>query len=227
VSKIPDDGSALFPVATSQAQNAGDVAYYHQWHMPVPLRFSARSRFALRCSFVALLGGFVWAVTVPIGGAFMAQGRLVADGRNQIVDTLEGGMVQTVFFKEGDKVKSGDLLARMDVTNASVTLANASHQRDINRIKLVRLLAEQNDLPQFRWPKDLAALIERDSELADTAKTNPRSGNCRRRTRSSSSGSTVIASLSAVWRNCETSGWDGLPRLSASCRSPSDCWKRA
>lgn len=143
--------------------------FYHDWADGVPLALSRRFRLILIGLAVLVGCSLVWAVTVPIGSAFLGQGRLVAQGKNRIVDHLEGGIVEKVLVHEGDTVKAGDLLARMDVTDASVNLTNTRRQRDIDRIKLTRLLAEQNEAKSIAWPKDLSMLIEQDPHLAETA----------------------------------------------------------
>ncbi|MCB8839387.1 HlyD family type I secretion periplasmic adaptor subunit [Aurantimonas sp. VKM B-3413] len=143
--------------------------FYHAWHHQVPLKLPIRLRLLLAILFLLVGTGIVWAVTVPISGAFMSEGRLVAEGKNRVVDHLEGGIVEEVFVREGDKVKAGDLLARMDVTNASVALANAESQRDVDRIQMVRLLTEQRGDEEIVWPEDLEARIKNDPDLAEAA----------------------------------------------------------
>lgn len=147
------------------------VPFYHAWAETVPTRLSRRFRIMLLAVLALTAFGIVWAITVPISGAFLAEGRLIAQGRNRIVDHLEGGIVQTVLVHEGDAVKAGDLMARMDVTNASVNLVSTRRQRDIDRIQLTRLLAEQTSSAEIKWPDDLAVLVKQDKELAEAAAT--------------------------------------------------------
>lgn len=143
--------------------------FYHDWHKNVPLKLSRRFRFIMTFLFLLVGTGVVWAVMVPISGAFMGQGRLVVEGKNRVVDHLEGGIVESVLVEQGQSVEAGDVLARLDVTNASVNLTNTQRQRDIDRIKLARFLAEQSGAREIHWPDDLTEMIADDPKLAEVA----------------------------------------------------------
>ena len=153
---------------------SGDTApvpFYHAWHANVPVRLSPRTRAFVAALLLLMACLVLWAVTVPLGGAFTGAARVVAVGQNQVVDHLEGGIVQKVFVKQGDAVKAGQLLAQMDVTDASANLTAAQRQRDIDRIRLVRLRAEQDNKDHITWPDDLASQIKQNVELAKAAAT--------------------------------------------------------
>ena len=60
-------------------------------------------------------GGFVaWAALAPIDSGVPANGTVTLDGRRKTVQHLSGGVVKQILVKEGDAVKEGDLLIRMD-----------------------------------------------------------------------------------------------------------------
>ncbi|MEM9786039.1 MAG: HlyD family type I secretion periplasmic adaptor subunit, partial [Pseudomonadota bacterium] len=68
---------------------------------------------------VTAFGGFgVWATTAPLAAAVISQGSFIATGRNRIVQHLEGGIIESIYFKEGDRVEAGDVLVRLDETEA-------------------------------------------------------------------------------------------------------------
>ena len=75
------------------------------------------------CIIVSVFGfGGYWAATAPLGGAVITTGRVVAKGNNVAVQNLEGGIISDIFVQEGQAVKRGDTLARMDTTSVSSQL---------------------------------------------------------------------------------------------------------
>src|SRR6516162_7190431 len=76
---------------------------------------------ALFCVFVFGLGG--WASTAQISGALIAQGTVVVDSNVKKVQHPTGGVVGEVRVHDGDHVKSGDVLIRLDETVTRANLA--------------------------------------------------------------------------------------------------------
>ncbi|RLJ41297.1 HlyD family secretion protein [Litoreibacter meonggei] len=68
-------------------------------------------------ALVVLLGGFgLWAVEANIAGAIIAPGRIEVDQNRQVLQHPDGGVVAAVPVREGDRVKKGDLLVKLDDT---------------------------------------------------------------------------------------------------------------
>src|SRR5436190_5531220 len=70
---------------------------------------------------VVVLGG--WAATTEFAGAVIAQGQLVVDSNVKKVQHPSGGVIGELRVKDGDKVKGGDLLLRLDDTQTRANLA--------------------------------------------------------------------------------------------------------
>jgi HlyD family secretion protein len=79
---------------------------------------SIRRHIVVGCTAVAFLalglGG--WAATAEIAGALIAQGSLVVDSNVKKVQHPSGGVVGEVRVHDGDHVKTGDILVRLDET---------------------------------------------------------------------------------------------------------------
>lgn len=61
------------------------------------------------------LGGFlVWASLAPLDEGVPTQGMVSIDTKRRTVQHLQGGMVQEVLVREGEQVKAGQLLVRLD-----------------------------------------------------------------------------------------------------------------
>lgn len=94
------------------------------------------------------LGGFgVWAATAPLSGATIAAGTVSAAGRNILVEHLDGGIVEKIEIKEGDRVKAGDSLLILDTTMAQTKLNRILNKLSSYQAMRERLIAERDGLP--------------------------------------------------------------------------------
>jgi HlyD family secretion protein len=110
------------------------------------------------------LGG--WAFTAEISGALIAQGTVVVDTNVKKVQHPTGGVVGEVRAHDGDRVKAGDILIRLDET---VTRANLSIvTKNLNELyaRKARLAAERDGADSVAVPKELAGAIN-DPDVKD------------------------------------------------------------
>ena len=99
------------------------------------------------------IGG--WATTSELTGAVIGQGVLVVDSSVKKVQHPTGGVVGELRVREGDRVKAGDILVRLDETQ---TLANATiiaSSFDELLARQARLEAERDSADQIVFPKPL------------------------------------------------------------------------
>ena len=78
-------------------------------------------RGAVYLVFIILLGvvGFlVWALNSEIDEIARARGEVIAAARTQVVQVTDGGKLESLFVEEGDTVRKGKVLARLDATRA-------------------------------------------------------------------------------------------------------------
>ena len=66
--------------------------------------------------FVVLL---VWASFAPVDRIVRAEGRIIPSGRAQIVQHLEGGIVNEIMVHEGQAVQAGQVLMRLSDVQAN------------------------------------------------------------------------------------------------------------
>ena len=135
------------------------------WYDTVP---RSVGKFAVLGVFLAVLtfGGFgAWAFRAPLAAAIISQGSFVATGRNQIVQHLEGGIIQEISVQEGDFVQAGQMLLRLDKT------ASSANQREleVRQVRLEatqqRILAEYQQEETLNFTPELMAMRE-DLEIA-------------------------------------------------------------
>lgn len=94
-------------------------------------------------TIVALLGGIVgWAATTRIDGAVVASGMIAVESERKRVQHLEGGIVSDLLVREGDFVRAGDPLLRLDATRTRSELSAIDTQLFAARVREARLQAE-------------------------------------------------------------------------------------
>ena len=85
---------------------------------------SIRRHLVAGVAAVALLAGGVggWATTTELAGAVIAQGQLVVDSNVKKVQHPTGGVVGELRVREGDHVKAGEIVIRLDETQTRANL---------------------------------------------------------------------------------------------------------
>jgi len=99
------------------------------------------------------LGG--WASTAQISGALIAPGSIVVDSNVKKVQHPTGGVVGEVRARDGDRVKAGDVVVRLDDTITKASLAIVTKGLDGLWARRARLLAEQDGADRITFPPEL------------------------------------------------------------------------
>lgn len=107
---------------------------------------------------VVLVGGVGgWAGTTQISGAVIATGQVVVDSNVKKVQHPTGGVVGEILARNGDRVKEGDVLVRLDETITRANLAIVTKSLDELAARKARLEAERDGLDDVVFPADLTA----------------------------------------------------------------------
>ena len=105
-------------------------------------------------------GGFLlWAGLAPLDEGVPTQGMVTLDTKRKTVQHLSGGLVKEVLVQEGQQVKEGDPLVRLD---GAVAKSNyeAVRQRYLGyRTMQSRLFAEQAGRDTIEWHPDVKAAM--------------------------------------------------------------------
>jgi len=109
------------------------------------------------------LGG--WASTQEISGALIAPGQIVVESNVKKVQHPTGGVVGELLARDGDKVKSGQIVVRLDDTVTKANLAIVTKNLDAAMARAARLEAEQRGLDKISFPRQLSERV-RDPDVA-------------------------------------------------------------
>lgn len=134
---------------------------------------------------ILLFGVFgMWAALWPLATGAVAPGKVVLDTNRKTIQHLEGGIVQEILVREGQLVKAGDILFKLDATTANARRDVQRSQYIATRASEARLIAERDGKESVTFPQELLALDGKDKEvteqldtqrrLFDTRKTNLR-----------------------------------------------------
>ncbi|GGC93402.1 HlyD family type I secretion periplasmic adaptor subunit [Undibacterium terreum] len=99
------------------------------------------------CALVLIM--IVWAAFGQLDVIATAEGKLVPQTLVKIVQPAESGVVKELLVDEGDNVKAGQVLARLDTTIASADKASIGNDLSIQQLQERRIEAELADKPML------------------------------------------------------------------------------
>jgi len=105
-------------------------------------------------------GGFLlWAALAPLDEGVPTVGTVALDTKRKAVQHLSGGIVAQVNVREGQVVKAGDVLLRLDTATVQAN-HQVSRQRYLGLLAMqARLLAEQANTTVMTLPEELKAAL--------------------------------------------------------------------
>jgi HlyD family secretion protein len=124
---------------------------------------SIRLQFVLGGAACFFLFGAVggWATATDLAGAVVASGTFVVESYVKSVQHPTGGVVGELLVREGQRVKSGDVLIRLDATQVKANLGIVSKRLDELTAREVRLEAERDDQDALVFPQEFIARADR------------------------------------------------------------------
>ena len=141
------------PVAAPQTAKIIPLRPPSRWHDPLQLIQnevpSHIGRIVLWAVSVLVFILIIWATLGKLDIIATAEGKLVPQTLVKIVQPAEAGVVKQLLVNEGDLVKQGQVLARLDTTLASADKAGISSDLATQQLQMRRLEAELTDQPML------------------------------------------------------------------------------
>ena len=97
----------------------------------------------------------IWAAFAEIDEVTRGEGKVVPSSRLQKIQSLEGGIVEELLVSEGQLVKQGEPLLRLDKTRFLAAYREGKSQASSLLASITRLEAEVRDSPTLTFPSDL------------------------------------------------------------------------
>ena len=150
----------LTSVATKMSADSARPRYVMNHSKPkYQIKPPANPRPSIFLGLGVILVGFfgfgAWAAVASIASGVVAPGTVTVDSNRKKVQHLEGGVVRDLLVRDGDVVKAGDILIRLDEIRPQATLAILQTRYDSALASQARLLAEQQDLEKILFPEQL------------------------------------------------------------------------
>jgi HlyD family type I secretion membrane fusion protein len=88
-----------------------------------------------------VIGFFLWSAVTKMKEVARAPGEIIPSGQIKIVQHLDGGLIAEIFVDDRKQVKQGDILLRVDGTQATADLKQMESRRDSLKLRAERLSA--------------------------------------------------------------------------------------
>ncbi|MCA1178229.1 HlyD family type I secretion periplasmic adaptor subunit [Pantoea rwandensis] len=121
-------------------------------------------------STALMLVALVWAWFGVLDEVSTGTGKVIPSSRDQVLQSLEGGILTELYVHEGDRVKAGQVVARLDATRSQSSVGESAARYRAALAAASRLRAEVNDDP-LTFPDELKAypdLIASETRLYKT-----------------------------------------------------------
>lgn len=121
-------------------------------------------------STALILISLVWAWFGVLDEVSTGTGKVIPSSRDQVLQSLEGGILTELYVHEGDQVQAGQVVARLDATRSQSSVGESAARYRAALAAASRLKAEVNDDP-LTFPDELKAypdLIASETRLYKT-----------------------------------------------------------
>ncbi|ANC04405.1 HlyD family type I secretion periplasmic adaptor subunit [Pseudomonas putida] len=130
-------------------------------------RVTSDARFYVRLGWLLTLlgfGGFMaWASLAPLDQGVAVQGTVVVSGKRKAVQSMAAGVVSRILVSEGQVVRQGEPLFRLDRTQVQADVEALQAQYRMTQASLARWRGERDNAGQVQFPAEL--MDESDAQL--------------------------------------------------------------
>jgi epimerase transport system membrane fusion protein len=102
----------------------------------------------------------IWSVFFPFQGAVIAPGTVIVSGERKIVQHLEGGIIDKILVKDGDRVSEGDVLIELKSTHITANVDLLQGRLWAKEAEAARLKSEAAMKDRIIWPEEYAHFTE-------------------------------------------------------------------
>ena len=128
-------------------------------HEVTPLTVNTDAGAYTRLGWIIALVGFggflLWALLAPLDKGVPLSGTVIAESNRQAVQHQNGGTIQEILVRDGDVVKAGQTLVRMNPITAKAAVDATRGQYLTARASEARLLAERDGAKSIKFPAEL------------------------------------------------------------------------
>ena len=131
---------------------------------------SISADWALYLMAAVLLVGLAWSSIATVDEVTRSDARIVPDGKEQVIASLESGTLGKLLVHEGEEVEAGEPLAELDPTRAEAAENESQAKRLGAQPRDLRHQAEALGVP-LKFPEEVKGvqrLVDSETEVFDT-----------------------------------------------------------
>jgi protease secretion system membrane fusion protein len=117
--------------------------------------------------FFGILGSLVWASFAPLDRGVPISGTVAKESNRKTVQHQVGGTIEKIFVTEGQSVRAGDILVRLNSVSTKSALEVTKSDYFSTRLLEARLSAEDRDANEIILPTDLNINVSDKSLIAE------------------------------------------------------------
>ena len=148
-----------------------DYEFMHSLSSAVLISTPRKIRVIMYFWVIAVAMFVAWAYFAQIDEIARGDGDIVPSGENQMIQNLEGGIIEEILVKEGQVVEKDQLLIKIDNQKSQSSFSTNAIKADALDAKIVRLTAEASG-QSFNVSKDMMQripqFVENEKSLYDT-----------------------------------------------------------
>lgn len=122
------------------------------------LKFKNSTMIIVLCA-VTVVGFIGWSLWAELDQITRAPGTVIPSGRNQIIQSLDGGIIKEMHVQAGDRVKKGQLLVTLDDVTQAAGVDEGRAKVASLKSQMVRIKAELFNQP-LSFPPDVMQFPE-------------------------------------------------------------------
>lgn len=98
-----------------------------------------------------LIAALIWSIVGKLDIFASASGQVIVSSRSKVIEAFVQGEVQEILVKEGDHVRQGDVLIKLNPIGAEAERARIASQIDFSLLEISRYQALLSDEPHTQW----------------------------------------------------------------------------
>lgn len=151
---------------------SGDAAFMIDLRESLLIQSTPGSRAVLYIVSVIIVVGITWAHFARVEEITQGEGKIISKSREQVIESLEAGIIDEMLVREGDIVQKGQPLLKINPTRASSTYQEMNAKLMGMKAMIARLQSEAYQAPLV-FPDDLKeypALIAQETRVFESRK---------------------------------------------------------
>ncbi|WP_348519208.1 HlyD family type I secretion periplasmic adaptor subunit [Dryocola clanedunensis] len=132
---------------TSEEVTAEDAVFMNDVKESLLAQKTPGSKIILQLIALLVVIGFVWAKYSKVEEITQGDAKIIAKSREQVIQSLEGGILSRMEVKEGDTVVKGQVLVQLDPTRSDSNYKETLSKVDGLKAAIERLSAEAYNKP--------------------------------------------------------------------------------